>query len=415
MKLAIIGTGISGLTCAHLLHPSHDITIFEAADWIGGHTHTVDATGEDGTQAVDTGFIVFNDWTYPNFIKLLERLKVETQPTSMSFSVKHSDKDFEYNGTSLNALFAQRSNLLSPGFYRMVKDILRFNREALKVLDEPELAYMPLGKYLKENRYSREFRDYYILPMGAAIWSASVDDFRKTPMRFFVQFFKNHGMLNVNDRPQWRTIKGGSREYVKKLIQPFEDRIYTNTPIQTVTRDEGSVTLTTRNGEKHGFDGVIIAVHSDQALRMLEKPTVDESKILNAIPYQENSTVLHRDIKLLPKREIARASWNYHLSQKKKDQTTVTYYMNILQNLHSRDHWCVSLNVSDQINKDLEAGCWNYAHPQFTRKAVQAQKYKSRINGKNRTWYCGAYWGYGFHEDGVKSALDVTKEFGVSL
>ena len=407
MKIAIIGTGISGLTAAWQLHREHDLMVFEANDYIGGHTHTVDVEVGGRSHAVDTGFIVFNDWTYPNFIDLLEQLGVASQPTLMSFSVRCERTGLEYNGENLNTLFAQRRNLFRPSFHRMIRDILRFNREALALLDDHR--DLSLEAWLREGNYSREFSEHYILPMAAAIWSAEPGLMGAMPAQFFVRFFKNHGLLSVNDRPQWRVIRGGSRAYVEPLIAPFRDRIRLNCPVEWVRRHPTHVQVKPWGGPVERFDEVIIATHSDQALRLLADPTPRERQILGAIPYQENEVVLHTDTRLLPRRQRAWAAWNYHLPAQPRDRVAVTYNMNILQSLDAPETFCVTLNRSDVIDPARILYRTTYHHPVFTEAGVRAQACRDEISGVNRTWYCGAYWSYGFHEDGVNSGLAVAR------
>ncbi len=422
MKIAIVGSGISGLVAASLLQRDHDITVFEANGYMGGHTNTVEVDWHGVTYPIDTGFIVFNDWTYPNFIRLLNRLGVASEPSSMSFSVKCETTGLEYNGTSLNRLFAQRTNLLRPTFYRMIRDILRFNREAPRLLEQPGEG-PSLGAYLDANGYSETFARHYILPMGAAIWSACTDDVRAMPMRFFVQFFHNHGMLSVERRPVWRVISGGSYQYVNALTRPFRDRIRLNSPVHAIVRGANHVEITSderlRDGQTQrrveSYDHVIVASHSDQALSLLKQPTPLERDILGAMPYQENEAVLHTDHSVLPKRRLAWAAWNYHLLRSGKDRVAVTYHMNQLQNLTAPAEFCVTLNRSDDIDPARIIKRMTYHHPRFTAAAVAAQQRHGEISGVNRTSYCGAYWSYGFHEDGVKSALAVCKPFGKDL
>lgn len=422
MKIAIVGTGISGMVAAHLLHRDHDVTVFEEAHYVGGHSNTVDVTVDGQTYAIDTGFIVFNDWTYPNFMALLNRLGVESQPSDMSFSVKCERTGLEYNGTTLNALFAQRRNLFRPSFHRMVLDILRFNREALELLDREEDG-LTLGSYLSANGYSDAFVQYYVLPMGAAIWSAGAESMRSFPARFFVRFFHRHGMLSVNRRPTWRVIRGGSREYVKALIRPFRERIRLNCPVRTVERRSGSVEVVSeerRSDESarrrtEQFDQVVFAVHSDQALAMLKRPSPRERDILGAIGYQENEAVLHTDASLLPNRKSVWASWNYHILSGGKDRVAVTYHMNTLQGLRAPREFCVTLNRSEDIDPAAIIRRITYHHPHFTTASVAAQRRHHEIDGVDRISYCGAYWGYGFHEDGVVSALAVCRRFGKEL
>jgi uncharacterized protein len=418
MKIAIVGAGVSGMVAAYLLHREHEITVFEAAGYIGGHTNTHDVSMDGRTFAIDTGFIVFNEWTYPNFIALLKKLGVESQASDMSFSVKCEQTGLEYNGTSMNTLFAQRRNLLRPSFYRMIRDILRFNRESVELLSQPEPG-PSLGAYLKANRYSSEFTDHYIVPMGAAIWSADHAAMWGFPARYLVQFFKNHGMLSVNERPTWRVIKGGSQRYMERLIAPFRDRIQLNAPVESITRQPDSVeigvTVQGRQAPSMRFDHVILATHSDQALSMLTDPSQAEREVLGAIPYRDNETVLHTDASLLPRSKRAWAAWNYHLLRNQPDRAVVTYHMNRLQGLTASHEFCVTLNHTQAINPRKIIRRITYHHPVYSSAAVAAQTRHSEISGVNRTSYCGAYWGFGFHEDGVKSALTVCRPFGKDL
>jgi len=416
MKIAIIGTGISGLTTAHLLSQKHQVTVFEANDYIGGHTATVDVQVPSGKYAIDTGFIVFNNWTYPNFIKLMTNLKVAWKDSSMSFSVKAESSGLEYNGTTINSLFAQRSNIFRPSFYRMVKDIMRFNKESLEVLESPNDEL--LGDYLKKRNYSHEFKMNYIVPMGAAIWSASVEQMDLFPIEYFVRFFKNHGMLSVNDRPVWKVIQNGSRSYINPLIEPFKDNIYLKTKvIQVVRSDKEVAVLFEKNGtvSAQSFDHVVFASHSDQTIKMLSDITPLEKEILNGFSYQPNSVILHTDISLLPKRKLAWAAWNYFIPKNDLGRVALTYNMNILQGFESPETFCVSLNQDHLIDPQKILRRFNYDHPVYTRAAFNSQKRWHEISGQNRTHFCGAYWGYGFHEDGVKSALQVCSTFGETL
>lgn len=414
MRIAIIGTGISGMLVAYLLNPDHEITVFEANGYVGGHTNTVQVELNDTTYAVDTGFIVFNDRTYPNFVKLLARLGVASQPSSMSFSVKCERTGLEYNGTSLNTLFAQRRNLLRPSFHRMLWDILRFNREAPVLLQQQDNT-TTLAEYLQRQHYSPQFAEYYLIPMGAAIWSANPQQMHHFPVRYFVQFFHNHGMLSVNRRPQWRVITGGSQRYVEALIRPYRDRIRLNCPVQSVTRYPDRVEVKPRHGEREYFDRVVIATHSDQALALLADPTDREQELLRSFPYQENEAILHTDSSLLPRRRRAWASWNYHILREGQGRVAITYNMNILQNLCAPRPLCVTLNHSDAIDPTQILRRITYHHPVYTARAVAAQQQHSSVNGTNRTYFCGAYWGFGFHEDGVNSALAVCQAFGKGL
>ncbi|WP_338799985.1 FAD-dependent oxidoreductase [Pseudomonas sp. RSB 5.4] len=415
MKIAIIGSGIAGLTCAYLLNRQHDVTVFEASDWVGGHTHTVEVTVEGREYAVDTGFIVFNDWTYPNFIRLLGQLGVSFKPTEMSFSVTDPDTCLEYNGNNFNSLFAQRSNLLSPGFWGMLRDILRFNKEAQRDLAEQRIAAdTTLDDYLKAGGYGERFILHYIVPMGSAIWSMPMAEMLNFPLQFFVRFFKNHGLLSVSDRPQWQVIEGGSSAYVAPLTAAFKDKIRLSCPVTRIDRDEHGVVIHSPAGIER-FDKVVLACHSDQALQLLATPSQAERSILGALPYADNEVVLHTDTRLLPTRKLAWASWNYRLSGAGHTHAAVTYDMNILQGIQSDTTFCVSLNQSAGISPSKVLARYTYAHPQFSLAAVAAQNRWAELDGQQHTHYCGAYWANGFHEDGVVSALRVAAAFGESL
>lgn len=405
MRIAIIGSGISGMVAAHHLWHDHEITVFEANDYLGGHTNTVEVRQADRDYAVDTGFIVFNDRTYPNFERLLSELNVSWQPTEMSFSVKCERTGLEYNGSSLNRLFAQRRNLFRPSFLRMLRDVFRFNREAPALLDDAA-ARETLGDYVAARGYSKEFVDHYLVPMGAAIWSTDPQRFREFPARTFIRFFSNHGLLTVNDRPQWRVVQGGSARYVERLTHPFRDRIRPGCPVASVRRTPDHVLVQPEDGPMERFDEVVFATHSDQALRLLADPTPAEREILGALRYQRNEVVLHTDARLLPRRR-AWASWNYHVPRDPQEGVAVTYHMNILQSLRSPEPFLVTLNRSDRIDPDRILRRLVYDHPVYTLDAIAAQERWAEISGVGRTHFCGAYWGYGFHEDGVKSGLRV--------
>ena len=409
MKIAIIGSGIAGNTLAHQLHPNHDITIFEADSHIGGHTHTHDIEIDNKKYTVDTGFIVFNDRTYPNFMQLLAELNVTWQSSNMSFSVRCEATGLEYNGTTLNSLFAQRSNLFKPSFYQMIRDILRFNKQSLELLATGDEVTM--GDYLKQNNYGKRFINQYIIPMGAAIWSTDAAQMLQFPARFFVRFFHHHGMLSVNNRPQWRTITGGSARYVEAITKPFKHKIKLNCPVKNVKRHAKSVELLLQNGETEQFDYVFFACHSDQALHMLQDASTAETEILSAIPYQLNTVFLHTDASLMPKRKLAWAAWNYHLPVEQSSSVAVTYNMNILQNIDCPQPILVTLNHTDNINPAKIIKRLQYMHPVYTLAGAAAQARHAEISGKNRTGYAGAYWLNGFHEDGVKSALAALDHF----
>lgn len=415
MNIAIIGSGISGLTSAYLLNRNHEITLFEAGDRVGGHTHTEDVTVDGRRYAVDTGFIVFNDWTYPNFIRLLGQIGVGFKPTQMSFSVTDPDSGLEYNGHTLNSLFAQRRNLLSPGFWGMLRDILRFNKEAQLDLSEGRIAAdTTLDDYLRDGGYGESFILHYIVPMGAAIWSMPMAEMLNFPLQFFVRFFKNHGLLSVSNRPQWCVIEGGSSAYIAPLTATFREKIRLNCPVTRVERNEAGVVIHSAAGTER-FDKVVFACHSDQALKLLADPSAAEQSILGSLPYADNDVVLHTDTRLLPSRTLAWASWNYRLGGAGHTRAAVTYDMNILQGIQSDTTFCVSLNQSAGINPSKVLGRFTYAHPQYSLTAIAAQERWEELNGAQHTFYCGAYWSNGFHEDGVVSALRVARSFGETL
>jgi predicted NAD/FAD-binding protein len=414
VQIAVIGSGISGLACAHYLSAHHTVSVFEAGRRLGGHTATVDVSVGTRRFAIDTGFIVYNDWTYPNFIALINELGISTRPTSMGFSVRDEETGLEYAGTNLDALFAQRRNLVSPRFLRMVRDILRFNREAVADLEAGRLAADDtLGAYLDRNGYSDGFKRDYLIAMGSAIWSADCASMTDFPVQFFVRFFRNHGLLSVKNRPQWHTIEGGSREYIAPLCRRFEGRIHTSRPVSQVRRDAAGATLHFADGGQQRFDQVVIATHSDQALAMLDAPSDAEREILGALPYQSNDVVLHTDTRLLPRNQKTWSSWNYRLGVD-ASRAVLTYNMNILQGLQAPETFCVTLNDTASINPHKILGRFTYDHPVFSLEGMAAQDRWEDINGVNNTWYCGAYWRNGFHEDGVVSALRVAEAIGSS-
>lgn len=410
MRIAIVGAGIAGLTAAYRLSRDHDVTVYEANDYAGGHTHTVDVNDAGLPLAVDTGFIVFNDRTYPNFIALLAKLGVESQPSNMSFSLQCESSGLEYNGTSLNALFAQRRNVVSPTFLRMLVDILRFNARAQRLLVTLD-SRITLREYLEQHGYSRAFRARYIVPLGKAIWSAGEQALLGFPARFFIEFFDRHGFLSIDNRPQWRSIKGGSREYVRKFIAHFGRRLRLRTPIAGIHRHAHQVSVRTARGEVDHFDHVFLACHGDQALRLLADPSPTERTVLGALTYQANEAILHTDDTLLPRRPLARAAWNYHLLAEEQEAVAVTYYMNVLQSLPTPRPYLVTLNRARAIEPAKIIRRIQYHHPVYSPAAVAAQNRRLEINGTRRTYYCGAYWSSGFHEDGVKSALWALDDF----
>ena len=413
MKIAIVGTGISGLTAAYLLNREHDIVVFEKNDYVGGHTHTHDVKTNESSLAVDSGFIVYNEVTYPNFIKLLDQLGVQRQKTTMGFSVKSVKKNLEYAGNSLKTLFAQRLNYFRPSFWIMLRDILRFNKKGKADLANLS-SEIKLGDYLRQNNYSRSFINHYIIPMGSAIWSTKANSMMDMPALFFIRFFNNHGLMQVKNRSGWWVIKGGSREYVKKMIAEFDSKIRLNTAVESISRSENKIIIQVL-GKEEIFDAVVIATHSDQALQLLSDSTQQEIEVLSALPYQSNEALLHTDSSVLPKRKNAWASWNYNLDQEVDQPMAMTYNMNILQTLNTNETYCVTLNNNDLVDSNKILKTLYYEHPQFTPEGISAQKRKHEISGIKNTYYCGAYWRNGFHEDGVVSALEVCSHFGITL
>ena len=410
MKIAIVGSGIAGNVVAHRLHRLHDITVYEAADHVGGHTHTHAVEHEGRTFHVDTGFIVYNDWTYPNFVGLLDELGVASQESAMSFSVRDEASGLEYNGTNLNTLLAQRANIVRPAFLGMIRDILRFNREAPHLLAAADDG-LTLGEYLARKRYGRAFIEHYVVPMGAAIWSTDAASMREFPAHFFVRFFANHGMLSVDRRPIWRVIRGGSARYVEKLTAPFRHRIRLATPVESIRRTAGGVVVQAHGEAPCRYDAAFLACHSDHALRLLADPSQAEKSVLRAIPYQENVAVLHTDVRLMPRRKLAWAAWNYHAGLNTATRVALTYNMNVLQGLASDTPLLVTLNREDDIDPGRVMKRIVYHHPLYTPAGVAAQARHGEIDGVRNTYYCGAYWRNGFHEDGVVSALQALEHF----
>jgi len=414
MKIAVIGAGISGLLAARLLNEENDLHVFEANGYAGGHTNTVSFEAFGSHYAADTGFMVFNDRTYPNFTRMLRLLGVAARESDMSFSVRCMRSGLEYQGSSLNGLFAQRRNLFRPAFLRMLLDVVRFNHGALELLREGDDG-LELGTYLTQRRYSRQFIENYLVPMGAAIWSAPPDRFLQFPARFIVAFFDNHGLLTVSGHPRWKTVQGGAARYVQALTRHFADRIRLNCPVASITRHKDHVMVTTQDGGPERFDAVVLAAHSDQSLAILSDATDLEREVLSSIPYQRNDTILHSDPSLLPRCRRAWASWNYCVPEEEGRPVVLTYNLNRLQGHRSPEPICTTLNALEAIDTGKIIRRILYHHPVYSRPALAAQKRFHEINGKNRTYFCGAYWGYGFHEDGVRSALAVGECFGRRL
>jgi len=410
MRIAIIGTGVAGLVTAHLLQDRHDITVFEARERIGGHVNTIEIEERSGRlRAVDTGFIVYNETNYPLFTKLMSDLGVATQPSTMSFGVRSDAARLEYSSASLTTLFAQRRNLFNPGYIRMLRDILRFNRDAAPAILNGAAA-LTLGEYIETTDLSPRLAEHYLMPMGSALWSIPGGRVLEMPAEFFVRFFENHGMLTVNNQPEWRVIEGGSARYVEALATPFRDRVRTSTPVRRVERHHAHVTV---DGE--AFDHVVFACHSDQALSILADPNRAEREVLAALPFQENDVVLHTDTSVLPRSKRAWASWNYKVGADPEAPATVTYNMNKLQTLDADPTYCVTLNDTESIDPETILYRTKLSHPMYTLEGMAAQKRHEEISGHGHTHYCGAYWGFGFHEDGVRSAATVAKRFGGAL
>ena len=416
MRIAVIGAGISGMTAAYLLSrdAGHRLVVYESGDYLGGHTHTVDVSADGRSWAVDTGFIVFNLKTYPNFVKLMRLLGVAWQPSDMSFSVQCGRTGLVFCPSSLNALFVQRRNLINPTFHRMLLDALIFRSRSRELLDGSH-DHVTLGQYLDKKGYSRAFRDQFLIPMGEAIWSADPAAFEDFPARYFVEFFNNHGFLNVFAQPRWLTIAGGSRQYVAPLTRPYRDAIRLQSAVRSVRRGARQVSVITQDGQSDDFDHVIIAAHSDQALKMLDAPSDREREILSAIAYQPNEAVLHTDASLLPPYRKAWAAWNYYIPRDPQGRVALTYNMNILQRLCAEPTFCVTLNRSGAVAPQKEIRRMTYHHPVYTPASLAARKRWPEISGADRIHYCGAYWHYGFHEDGVKSAMAVARYFGKTL
>ncbi|MCC5854957.1 MAG: FAD-dependent oxidoreductase [Idiomarina sp.] len=418
MRIAVVGSGVAGLTAAHLLSQKHDVFLFEKNPSIGGHTATVDVEVEGVTYAVDTGFIVFNDRTYPLFRALMRELGVTWKDTQMSFSVQNPNTGLEYNGHTLGTLFAQKRNLLRPSFYRFLGEIVRFNKAAKAALEDTSLNVdeMTLDAFVAELGLSDTFKQNYLYPMCAAIWSASLNEAAQFPLGFFLRFFMNHGLLNVSDRPQWAVINGGSRTYIEPLTARFRENIQVNAHIEGISRTGEGVKLRFVDGTTALFDELVLACHSDQALALLEDPSPEEQAVLSAIPYQANDVVLHTDINQLPKARAAWASWNYLLPIADADYekpATVTYNMNILQGIESSTTFCVTLNNTAALDGSKILRRFTYHHPVYSVASFAARQQRNLICGKNHTHFAGAYWYSGFHEDGVRSANDLAARFEV--
>ncbi len=410
MRIAVVGSGISGLAAAWLLSREHQVALYEAERYLGGHTHTHRVAMGGTEYAVDSGFIVYNTQHYPLLDRLFGELQVRSQPTSMSFAVRHERSGLEYNGSSLRGLFCQPRNLLSPRFLGMLRDLLRFYREAPGVLGS-EAGEVTLGDYLAAGGYGDAFRDDHLVPMAAALWSCPPQEVLAFPVRHLVQFMANHQMLQVAGRPRWRVLQGGSSRYVAALRSRWSVEEHIGEPARAVRRTATHVELTTDMGVAR-FDRVILACHSDRALALLADPSTEERQILGAIRYHRNEAALHTDTSVLPSARATWAAWNVLVSMP-DDRCIVSYCMNLLQGLQSPEPFIVSLNAGGRIAPERVLRRMTYEHPVFSRAAVAAQKRKTEIQGRRRTWYAGAYWGWGFHEDGIRSAVEIARAFGI--
>ena len=409
--VAVIGSGISGLSAAYFLSRSYEVSLFERDTRLGGHTHTVMVDSESGPIPVDTGFIVHNDRTYPNFCRLMRKLGIETQPSDMSFAVTERGGAFEYASHGLSGFFAQKRNLFSTRHYRLLGEILRFNREAPKILTDPDAESMTLGEFLDAGGYAQVFIDRYLIPMAGAVWSMAPEIMPQFPAVTLIRFMRNHGMLGIDTHPKWKTIRGGSHAYLTPITAPFRERIEKDREIESVERGERGVTLRFAGRPARQFDEVVFACHGDQVLPMLADPAGAECELLRSFSTSRNETCLHTDETFLPSRTGARASWNYLLGD--SGRVTVTYHMNRLQSLAAKENYCVTLNSNGAIDGRRVLRRMVYEHPLYTTAAVRAQGRWNEISGRNHTHFCGAYWLYGFHEDGVRSAIRVAEALGV--
>ena len=411
MRIAVVGSGIAGLASAWLLSRQHDVTLFEAGSHFGGHTHTHEVELHGKSYRIDSGFIVHNPAHYPLLTRLFDQLGVASQPTSMSFSVHNEASGLEYNAATLDTLFCQRRNLLSPRFHGMVRDLLRFYREAPALLQSPDDS-ITLGDYLQQRGYGAAFRDEHLIPMASALWSSPPTQILRFPARYLIQFMANHQMLQISGRPQWRVVRGGSSTYVQALRARWSVRERLDCPVHSVRRHAGGTELHSAAGVEY-FDQLVLACHSDQALALLADPDERGQSILGAMPYQENDTVLHTDASVLPRRRKAWAAWNAWLPRDPAEACTVSYCMNLLQGIESPEPFVVTLNRSAAIAPDKVIARMRYHHPVYTLASVAAQARKAEIQGQRHTWFAGAYWGWGFHEDGMRSAVEVAAALGV--
>jgi predicted NAD/FAD-binding protein len=414
MRIAVIGSGISGNLAARILNVAHEVDLFEASGHFGGHAQTVDVEAYGRKTSADVAFMVFNRRTYPNFCRMLYLLGIQAQDSDMSLSVYCRRTGLEYQGSSLNGLFAQRRNLVRGSFYRMLLDVLRFNRRAIEFCERDDEQTL-LGDFLDDIGVGPQFRDQYLIPMSSAIWSADPACLARFPAKFILGFFRNHGLLQLKDRPQWLTIADRSRNYVTELTRPLADRIFLNSPVREVRRIDNAVRLSFDHRTPADYDHVVLATHADQSIRMLSDASESEREVLNGFPYQSNVAVLHTDDSVLPQSRRAWASWNYHIPVQSVDQVSVTYDLNRLQSLGLPGPLCLTLNPSCEIDEAKVLRRFDFEHPVFSQDSIDSQKRYIEVSGCNRVSFCGAYWGYGFHEDGVNSALSVARPFGLDL
>lgn len=415
MRIAVVGAGVAGLTAAWVLARRHDVVLFEAGGGAGGHANTLRIDESGRAVDIDTGFIVFNELNYPNLCRLFSLLGVESRQSDMSFSVHCESTRTEYNGTSLDKLFGQRRNLARPAFWRMVREILRFNRKALADLDDGLPDDITVDGYATREGYARVFVDHYLVPLGASLWSCDAETFRSFPMRFVIEFLHNHRMLQVEGRPVWRTVSGGSGTYVRKMLAGYKGRLHLNTPVQSVTRGKAGVGLWLNDGRRDDFDEVVLATHADQSLGMVRNPRGREREALAMFPYRKNRVTLHTDTRVLPDRRNIWAAWNYRIPATGTGQPSVTYNMNMLQKLSCRETYCISLNGDAPIDEERVLRRIEYEHPVFIPGRDAAQREHHELVRREGISYCGAYWGYGFHEDGIRSALNVCAAFDMGL
>ena len=413
MKVAVVGAGVSGLVCALGLKHHHHVTVFDADHRAGGHANTRVVKENGRSIGIDTGFIVFNFKNYPHLSSLFDRLGVSSQPSDMSFSVRCDKSGFEFSGSNLNTFFAQRSNLFRLEAWQLLRSIFAFHRDGNDALRKDISDEITVGEFAKHRGYRQNLVEHYLLPLGGALWSCSSESFSQFPVRFFLEFLRNHSMLQMEDRPVWRTVSGGSQQYVTKIVSQLESELQLDHRVSRVTRVGGGVDLEFHNGKSEHFDEVVLATHADTSLNIIQAPDAEESELLSAFPYQDNVVTLHTDTRVLPKAQRAWASWNYRVRDDASAATGVTYNMNKLQALDAKHTYCVSLNQHDELDQDHILRREVVRHPLFTPGRDEFQKRHHQVIRRQAISFCGAYWGFGFHEDGVRSAIAVCDAFGV--